>query len=88
MRVEHLRKAYGDHVVLPDVSLTVYRGDRIGIIGPNGAGKTTLLAGSPTRSSRAAAPSRSATRSRRPTTRSTTPSCCTRPTPSTTRRPR
>ncbi|MCA9608280.1 MAG: ABC-F family ATP-binding cassette domain-containing protein, partial [Myxococcales bacterium] len=43
VRVEHLRKAYGDHVVLPDVSLTVYRGDRIGIIGPNGAGKTTLL---------------------------------------------
>jgi ATP-binding cassette subfamily F protein 3 len=43
VKVEHVRKAYGDHVVLPDVSLTVYRGDRIGIVGPNGAGKTTLL---------------------------------------------
>ncbi len=43
VRVEHLRKAYGAHVVLPDVNVTVYRGDRIGIIGPNGAGKTTLL---------------------------------------------
>jgi len=43
VRVEHLKKAYGDHVVLPDVSLSIYRGDRIGIIGPNGAGKTTLL---------------------------------------------
>ncbi len=43
VRVEKLRKAYGDLVVLPDVNLTAYRGDRIGIIGPNGAGKTTLL---------------------------------------------
>lgn len=43
VKVEHVRKAYGDHVVLPDVNVTVYRGDRIGIVGPNGAGKTTLL---------------------------------------------
>ncbi|UJR78851.1 ATP-binding cassette domain-containing protein [Sandaracinus amylolyticus] len=43
VKIAGLRKAYGDHVVLPDVSLTVYRGDRIGIVGPNGAGKTTLL---------------------------------------------
>ena len=43
VRVSHLRKAYGDKIVLPDVSVSVYRGDRIGIIGPNGAGKTTLL---------------------------------------------
>ena len=43
IKVEHVRKAYGQRVVLPDVSVTVYRGDRIGIIGPNGAGKTTLL---------------------------------------------
>ncbi|MGF1466354.1 MAG: ABC-F family ATP-binding cassette domain-containing protein [Sandaracinaceae bacterium] len=43
VRVEELEKAYGDHVVLPGVDCTVYRGDRVGIIGPNGAGKTTLL---------------------------------------------
>ena len=38
-----VRKAFGDHVVLPRVDASIYRGDRIGIIGPNGAGKTTLL---------------------------------------------
>jgi ATP-binding cassette, subfamily F, member 3 len=43
LRVEGLRKAYGDHVVLDGVQLRVDRGDRIAIIGRNGAGKTTLL---------------------------------------------
>ena len=43
IRIEHLRKTYGDHVVFPCVDLTVKRGEKIGIIGVNGAGKTTLL---------------------------------------------
>jgi ATP-binding cassette, subfamily F, member 3 len=43
VRIEALRKAYGEHVVLSDVDLTVRRGEKIGIIGVNGAGKTTLL---------------------------------------------
>jgi len=43
VRVEGLRKAYGDHVVFPGIDLTVRRGEKIGIIGVNGAGKTTLL---------------------------------------------
>jgi len=34
---------YGDLHVLKNVSITVLRGDRVGIIGPNGVGKTTLL---------------------------------------------
>jgi ATP-binding cassette subfamily F protein uup len=38
-----VNKAYGDLVVLQDVSVKVQRGERLGIIGPNGAGKTTLL---------------------------------------------
>jgi ATP-binding cassette subfamily F protein uup len=29
--------------IVKDLSITVYRGDKVGIIGPNGCGKTTLL---------------------------------------------
>ncbi|MGO4173292.1 ABC-F family ATP-binding cassette domain-containing protein [Bosea sp. TAF32] len=36
-------KAYGDNVIIKNLSLRVARGDRIGIVGPNGAGKTTLI---------------------------------------------
>jgi ATP-binding cassette subfamily F protein uup len=40
---DHATKAYGDHVVVRDLSTRVLRRDRVGLIGPNGAGKTTLL---------------------------------------------
>ncbi len=36
-------KAYGRHVVLDNISLSFFRGARIGVIGANGSGKTTLL---------------------------------------------
>ncbi len=39
----NISKAYGDNVVVRDLSLRVARGDRIGLVGPNGAGKTTLI---------------------------------------------
>ncbi len=35
-----LRKAFGDHVAVDDVDLTVPAGSFYGLVGPNGAGKT------------------------------------------------
>jgi polar amino acid transport system ATP-binding protein len=43
LRVEGLRKAYGDKVVLRDVALTVEQHDVVCLIGASGSGKSTLL---------------------------------------------
>ena len=39
----HVRKAFGDKIIIRDFSTRILRGDRIGLLGPNGAGKSTLL---------------------------------------------
>ncbi|AWB34283.1 ATP-binding cassette domain-containing protein [Orrella marina] len=41
--LEHVSKAFGNKNIITDLTITVMRGDKIGLIGPNGAGKSTLL---------------------------------------------
>lgn len=43
LSIEHLKKAYGENVVLKDINLTVKRGEVIVVIGPSGCGKSTFL---------------------------------------------
>jgi ABC-2 type transport system ATP-binding protein len=43
IKVERLRKVFGDKVAVSDLTLTVERGEVFGFLGPNGAGKTTSV---------------------------------------------
>lgn len=43
LSVEGLEMAYGSHVVLKGIELTVRPGELVSLVGPNGAGKTTLM---------------------------------------------
>src|SRR4051812_5749348 len=43
VKAEHLRKGYGERLLIEDLDFTLPRGGIVGIIGPNGAGKTTLF---------------------------------------------
>ena len=43
IRIEHLRKRFGDLQVLDDINLTVQKGEKLVILGPSGSGKSTLI---------------------------------------------
>lgn len=43
MRLDHVSKSYGTHVIFENFSLDIKKGDSVLIQGPSGCGKTTLL---------------------------------------------
>ena len=43
IKIENLKKQYGDNIVLKDISLEVEKGEAISVIGLSGSGKSTFL---------------------------------------------
>ncbi len=43
IEAEGVSKAYGDHLLVEDMTFALPPGGIVGVIGPNGAGKTTLF---------------------------------------------
>ena len=43
IHTEHLKKAYGDEVVLEDINIDIKKGEVIAVIGPSGCGKSTFI---------------------------------------------
>ena len=43
LHTEHLKKAYGDEVVLEDINIEIKKGEVIAVIGPSGCGKSTFI---------------------------------------------
>ncbi|MCX7321908.1 MAG: ATP-binding cassette domain-containing protein, partial [Hyphomicrobiales bacterium] len=43
LEIKDLKVSYGKALAIESVSITVEKGELVGVLGPNGAGKTTLL---------------------------------------------
>ena len=43
IKVEHLKKAYGNKIVIKDINISVRKGEIYGLLGANGAGKSTTI---------------------------------------------
>lgn len=43
LQMNHIKKSFGDKMVLRDINLSVKEGEVVSIIGPSGSGKSTLL---------------------------------------------
>lgn len=43
IKIEHLKRVYGNFVAVDDVSFSIGNGEIVGLLGHNGAGKTTIM---------------------------------------------
>ncbi len=43
VEIEHLSKAYGDHLILDNIGIIINRGEKVAFVGKNGEGKSTLV---------------------------------------------
>jgi ATPase subunit of ABC transporter with duplicated ATPase domains len=43
IRLDAISKQHGGRILFLDASMTVFRGEKIGLVGPNGAGKSTIF---------------------------------------------
>jgi len=43
LELEHLSKAYGDHLILDNIGMIINRGEKVAFVGKNGEGKSTLV---------------------------------------------